>query len=113
VKTKAAARIAPKPSQDMRAATKDGRRLRDSLDTATRAPRASSHARVNGEKKAVDGSVEVSAIDNAYEPTIVHTSTIVRRMRSDERRKRPATTKKHGWIDEVELLPRRPSDQKF
>ena len=60
-----------------------GRRRRLSLPTAMSPPRASSQARVSGEKNALEGLVDVNTIENAYEATITVPSRIASRTRNE------------------------------
>ncbi len=63
------------------------------MPTATRAPSASSHARVNGEKYAEVGDEEVMVIDSQYDATMITAKTTAIRARSDRPTFAPATTR--------------------
>ena len=63
-KTKAETRMAPSPTHVIAAAAVDGTCLSQDVPTAIRAPRASSQARVNGEKYAAVGFAPVWMIDH-------------------------------------------------
>jgi hypothetical protein len=101
VKTTAAAAIAAIPAQPRTTLAAAGVRASVEAQTATVAPRPSSHARVNGEKYASVGAVDVRWIDQASE-AVVSTSTTPRRRRWRRglaRPRRPRTAMPNSAIE--------------
>ena len=96
--------MAPSPSQVARPATGLGTFLSHGVPTATRAPRASSQARVNGEKYAPVALLEVSMTEKASDAPMTITRPMARRTRSDRRVRMRRQQQEQRRVDDVELL---------
>ena len=86
--------MAARPTQVIRVAVLRPRRSRVGVATATRAPRANSQARVNGEKNAAVGDDEVWTADSKSDIRMIGTKMNTRRARSDTADRTDAITKK-------------------
>src|ERR1700722_17122544 len=93
VKVKAATRIAPNPSHVAGAPTPVGTFLSHGVPTATKAPRASSQARVRGEKYAPVALLAVSVTEKASDAPMTSTRPMASRTRSDSRVRMPARSR--------------------